>query len=337
MFFENLQNKLSKITNTSLTEVIYKNILINSKISKKHLSIKNFRGKNFNNSKVALIVAGGPSLRKNDFRKSIIKFREKFYIICADGTLYYLLEKKIIPDLVVTLDPHKKRIVRWFGDKKLSKEDIAKDDYYRRQDIDLKFRNEVITNKKILKYTNKYGKILNIAPCTSSSKSVVNRLVEMKSKLYWWNPFLDNPQKKNSLTKKIYKINKLPIINSIGNVGSACWVMAESVFNFRKIALIGMDNGYYIDTPIKATQYYDILTKTFGKKNIKKFYKKIYNKKIKKYFYTDHVYFWYKSIFLDAVKSSTSRTFNCTEGGIIFEKPIITIKFKDFCKTELTK
>ena len=51
--------------------------------------------------------------------------------------------------------------------------------------------------------------------------------------------------------------------------------MAESVFNFRKIALIGMDNGYYIDTPIKATQYYDILTKTFGKKNIKKFYKKI--------------------------------------------------------------
>jgi len=337
LFFDKIQKKLSQITNSSLTQEIYKNVLRNSKISKKNFSIKELRGKNYNNAKVALIVAGGPSLRKKDFRETIKKHRNLFYIICADGTLYYLLEKKIIPDLVVTLDPHKKRIVRWFGDKKLSKSDIAKDDYYRRQDIDLKFRNEIITNKKIIKYTNRYGKILNIAPCTSSSKSVVDRLIEMKSNLFWWNPFLDNPKKKNSLTKKIFKLNKLPVINSIGNVGSACWVIAESVFNFKKIVLIGMDNGYYIDTPIRATQYYDILIKTFGKNNIKKFYKKIYNKKLKKYFYTDHVYFWYKTLFLDAVKSSNSRTYNCTEGGIIFEKPIITRKFKDFCKTELTK
>ena len=27
-----------------------------------------------------------------------------------------------------------------------------------------------------------------------------------------------------------------------------------------------MDCSYYIDTPIKATQYYDILIRTFGKK-----------------------------------------------------------------------
>jgi len=337
LFFQKLQKKLGSITNISLTNEIYKNILRNSKISKKHFSIKNFKDKNFNNSKVALIVAGGPSLRKKDFRNIIIKYRKKFHIICAEGTLFYLLEKNIIPDLVVTLDPHKKRIVRWFGDKNLTKKDLQKDDYYRRQDLDLKFRNEISTNKKILKYTNKYGKLLNIAPCTSSSLLVVKRLLEMKSKLFWWNPFLDEPNQKNSLSKKIYKLNKLPLINSIGNVGSACWVIAESVFKFRRIVLIGMDCAYYIDTPIQATQYYDVLIQTFGKKNINKFYKKIYNKKLKKYFYTDHVYFWYKNLFINAVKSSSSKTYNCTEGGIIFENPIITRKFIDFCKLELTK
>ena len=37
------------------------------------------------------------------------------------------------------------------------------------------------------------------------------------------------------------------------------------------------------------------------------------------------------------LKNSYSKTYNCTEGGIIFEKPIITRKFKDFCSIELIK
>ena len=77
----------------SLSKEIYKNILRNSKIVKKHFSIKELKNKNFNNSKVALIVAGGPSLRKKDFRNLITKNRKKFHIICAEGTLFYLLEK----------------------------------------------------------------------------------------------------------------------------------------------------------------------------------------------------------------------------------------------------
>ena len=195
-----MQKKLGSITNTSLSKEIYKNILRNSKIVKKHFSIKELKNKNFNNSKVALIVAGGPSLRKKDFRNLITKNRKKFHIICAEGTLFYLLQKKIIPDLVVTLDPHKKRIVRWFGDKNLTKKDLKKDDYYRRQDLDLKFRNEISTNKKILNYTTKYGKLLNLS--TSSSSLVVKRLIEMKSKLFWWNPFRMNQSKKIAFRKK---------------------------------------------------------------------------------------------------------------------------------------
>ena len=40
--------------------------------------------------------------------------------MCRRNTILFV-RKKIIPDLVVTLDPHKKRIVRWFGDKNLTK------------------------------------------------------------------------------------------------------------------------------------------------------------------------------------------------------------------------
>ena len=64
-----------------------------------------------------------------------------------------------------------------FGEKK----DIQKDDYFKRQEIDIKFRNELKINKKILKLTNKFGKKLKILACTSSSESVVKRIVEIKS------------------------------------------------------------------------------------------------------------------------------------------------------------
>ena len=77
--------------------------------------------------------------------------------------------------------------------------------------------------------------------CTSSSKSVVRRLIESKTIIYWWNAFLDDPNKKNSITIKIFKINKLPIVNTGGNVGSAAWMMSENVFNCKNIALLGMD------------------------------------------------------------------------------------------------
>ena len=127
----------------------------------------------------------------------------------------------------------------------------------------------------------------------------------------------------------------MPLINSLGNVGSACWVIAESVLGCKKIVLIGLDCAYYLGTPLKATQYYDILSETVGKENIKKFYKRIYNPKIKKYFFTDYIYFWYKTLLLDAIKESNAKTFNCTNGGILYEKPILTIKLENFVKMYL--
>ena len=317
---------------------ILKNINKNIKYcnKKKILSVVNIRNSRFKKkTNIALVVGGGPSLRKNNFIPLIKKNKKKLIIISTDGSLYYLLENNIVPDLVITLDPHKSRIVRWFGDEELNKSNIIKDDYFRRQDIDIKFRDEIITNKKIIKMLNKYGKKLNVAACTSSSQKVVERLKKIKAKIFWWHPFLDLPSSSKSLTKKIYNKLKLPIINSLGNVGSAAWVFAESVLGLKKIVLIGMDCSYYMDTPIKQTQYYDVLKKSFGLRNVDKFYKKIFNPKLKKFFFTDHIYYWYRKIFMDHLKKSKSITFNCSNGGILYQKPIKVMSFERFIKKNI--
>ena len=41
-------------------------------------------------------------------------------------------------------------------------------------------------------------------------------------------------QKKTDLSKKIFKLNKLPLINTGGNVGSASWMIADQVLIVRK-------------------------------------------------------------------------------------------------------
>ena len=127
----------------------------------------------------------------------------------------------------------------------------------------------------------------------------------------------------------------MPIINSGGNVGAAAWMFADSVLKVDKIALLGMDFSYYMDTPIKNTQYYDRISKLTKKENIKSFFKKIYNPKEKKFFYSDYVYLWYKEIFLEMVNNTNTKTFNCSKAGIIFENGIVWTSLKKFCKINL--
>ena len=57
---------------------------------------------------------------------------------------------------------------------------------------------------------------------TSSSKKVVKRLMSTQADLYWWNPLLDDPKMKNSVSKKIYKI----CTHRINNVNLWCvnWI-----------------------------------------------------------------------------------------------------------------
>ena len=329
---DKLHKKLNSVTFKSLSKEVYTNAKNNLKFLNFGKSLKELLQINKEN-KNAIIVGGGPSLRKINQIKVLKKYKKNFIIIACDGALYYLLSNGVIPDLVVTFDPHPTRIIRWFGNTNLKKKDLIKDDYFSRQDIETKFNNEIESNKKIIALFNKNAKKLKIALCTSSSKLVVRRLIDSKTNIYWWNAFLDDPNKKNSLTKKIFKLNKLPIVNTGGNVGSAAWMMADNVFNCKKIALLGMDFGYYKETPIHATQYYDVLLKICkDKSKVKNFYSNIYNNKLKKIFYSDYVYMWYKKCLVEMINNSKSSTYNCTMGGILLDKKIKWSTLEQFCK-----
>ena len=76
-----------------------------------------------------------------------LKYHKKFLIIACDGSLFYLLSNNIIPDLVITFDPHPSRVIRWFGDLQLDEKSIKKDDYFARQDLEIMFNNELKMNK----------------------------------------------------------------------------------------------------------------------------------------------------------------------------------------------
>ena len=330
-FLDKIHSKIGKSTYNNIVPKVLKNAKYNTKYSYLGHSIKELR--NYNSKKKnAIIIGAGPSLRRNNQLKIIKKNAAKYILIACDGSLFYLLSNKIIPDLVVTFDPHPTRIIRWFGDKNLNKNKLKKDDYFARQDLEKKFNSQLKSNKKIIKLFDYYANKLKIALCTSSSKAVVNRLINSKTNIYWWNPFLDDPKKKNSVTKKIFKTNGFPVINTGGNVGATCWMIADSLFNCQKIALIGMDFAYYMDTPIKSTQYYDVLKKISNKEDLKFFYSKIYNPQMKRYYYSDHVYIWYKKCLLEMLKNASSDTTNCTGGGILFGKRIKWGSLLDFCK-----
>lgn len=332
-FFKKIQRNLSNITSKSIQKIALKNAQSNFKFLKNGKSIINIKNYKFNKKTCnALIISGGPSLREINHIKLIKKNEKKIIIISTDGSLFFLLENNIIPDLIVSLDPHPTRIIRWFGDEKLSEKKLKKDNYFRSQDIDIKFKNEVIVNKQILSLTKRYGAKFNVALCTSAPINVTKRLIKIKSKIFWWNPFLDDPKLKKSFSYKLYKLNKMPLINSGGNVGSACWMIASEVLNCKNIGLIGMDFSYYTKTKINKTQYYSLLKENFGNKNVKKFYKKIYNPIYRKYYYTDYVYNWYKDIFFEMLKNSKNNTVNCTEGGILFGKHIKNMKLFSFFK-----
>ena len=231
---------------------------------------------------------------------------------------------------MVTIDPHKYRIVRWFGNPNLTKEELENDDYYRRQDMDETFSDELKTNDELINLINDHCKGMPIALSTGSSKAVVDRVISVGMDIYWFNPMLDEPNIDASHTMAIHRQNKLPCVNCGGNVGTAAWMILDAVLIAKRIALTGFDYSYYSDTNYVQTQYYNDAVDIFGEENLDEFFIKIHNPIIDKWFYTDPAYLWYKNSFLEMVKDANCETYNCTNGGILFGDNIIFCRLEEF-------
>jgi len=276
----------------------------------------------------AIVISAGPSLRRKDPARLILREKLSQTIVCADGALYYCLRNGLIPDYVVSVDPHPERIVRYFGDPDLAK--TPDDDYFRRQDLDKAMNtDEVRRNREIVSLVNRWGKELSVIISTSVTPRITRRCIDAGMKLYWWNPIYDDYEKKGSLTKKISAITGAPCMSTGGNVGTSAWIFANVILQARRIALVGMDLSYPPGTSPYNTQYYHEMKEVFGE-NPDEGFIRIYNPYLKETWYTDPAYYWYRENFLQLARSVDSETCNCTEGGILFGRGIRFVRLADF-------
>lgn len=299
-------------------------------------SVLKLRETNIYQSNKALVIAAGPSLHRYDFAKIIKESCYDGMIITTESSMSWCLRNNIKPDLVVTVDPHPERIVRWFGDPDLTIEKIKDDDYFSRQDMDPEFiNNQYSFNSDLVELVNKSGHGINIAISSSASSAVVNRAIDSGMNIYWWNPYYDDFDAGQSLTRTLYDSNHLPCINAGGNVGTAAWVIAHSVLDIKNIGLLGFDFSYYADTTYKQTQYYNELLDIFGVNNIDKAFMRFMNPQTNTEFFTDPAYYWYRESFLEMAAMASAdgvKTFNLTNGGILFGENIILSSLKEFMK-----
>lgn len=293
-------------------------------------SIAALRGQSLGKSKSAVIIAAGPSVKRQDPLKLVREHDYDGVVIATESALAYCLRNEVVPDLTISLDPHATRIVRWFGDPALSEDSLRADDYFRRQDMDEAFANEMAMNQELLDLFDKYGDQIKIALSTSASEAVTSRVLDIGMDIYWWNPMYDDPDEDGGITQELQCLNRLPAINAGGNVGSAAWMMASAVLELPKVALTGMDFSYYADTPYENTQYYREALDLVGEENLDSIYIKVFNPFTETWFYSDPAYFWYREALLDMLSVSECETFNCTEGGIVFGDNIQFVPLANF-------
>ncbi len=264
----------------------------------------------------ALVISAGPSLHKKKSLQTVSKAGFGGCVVAADGALGHCLRNNIIPDYVLTVDPDPHRIIRWFGDPRLSER--PKDDYFLRQDLEPALNSEEkARNRELIDLVNLQGPKIKLIISTSSSPELARRCMEAGMELYWWNPIYDDYEKEDSLTKQLFELNKAPCMVTGGNVGSSAWVFAHSILKRSTVVLVGMDFSYAPGTNVRNTQYYDILMEIIPD-HPEAGLIEVYNPYLKETWLTDPAYFWYTRNFLGMAPQAACKTYNCTEGGILF-------------------
>ncbi|NQV57935.1 MAG: motility associated factor glycosyltransferase family protein [Rhodospirillales bacterium] len=324
---------MSEMTHNRFGQLWLENAEANARHLGQGQSIERLRNAPLKEGDSAVVIAAGPSLKRHDPGRKIVDTGYRGTLIATDSAMAYCLRNGLVPDLVVTLDPHATRIVRWFGDPSLTEENLRQDDYFKRQDQDDAFADELRANDEMLELLSRHGKNMRIALSTSASQAVVNRAIETGMQIYWWNPMFDDPDKPGSASAKLQAQNGMPCINAGGNVGTACWMMADVVLAKKHVALVGVDFSYYDGTPYKNTQYYKEAVNLVGQENLDSLFVRIFNPHLGEWFYTDPAYFWYREAFLELVQDADCKTYNCTEGGILFGDNIEVVRFDEFLDT----
>lgn len=310
-------------------------IVENSKWNKQFISksIKDVPKPEGDQAASAIVISAGPSLYKNNILARIKDSGYRGSIIAIDGSYVRCIKAGLEPDYVLTLDPHPTRIVRWFGDPDFER-NLEGDDYFSRQDLDIAFRNNSIEeNRCNIALVDQHGKAAKLIICSAAPKNVVERILKVGFDSYWWVPLVDNPEQSDSLTRAMVRESGLPAMNTGGTVGTAAWVFALTLLNIPKIAVVGMDLGYYKnDTFHFQTQTYYSLKERVGEENIHEYFPEFTYPGTGEVFYTDPTYYWYCRNMLDLVAASGTTVFNCTGGGTLIGPGVECMEVEDFCR-----
>jgi hypothetical protein len=278
-----------------------------------------------------MIVSAGPSIARENMIPRLVASGYRGLIVCIDATLIRCLKAGIIPDYCVTIDPHPTRMLRWFGDPDLA-EHLSADDYFLRQDLDVAFRtNSIEENRKNLELVDRHASRIKLVTYSSIAESLARRIHAAGFDTYWCNPLVDDPRDPQSITGRLYRINRLPALNTGGNVGTAAWVFAHSVLGCARIGAIGMDYSYYPDLPLKQTQtYYELLTLAGDEKSLEEYFFRPEAAENPRGFYTDPTYMWYRTNFLDLLARNRGALHNCSEAGILYGPGVIPSTLERF-------
>lgn len=263
----------------------------------------------------AVVVGAGASLQRRRSLERLAATRFTGTVVAADGALGACLRSGIVPHVVVCVDPHRERIIRWFGDPLMVAS--PEDDYFRRQEMDpVHARDEVAANRELIGLVDKHGPSIRIAIATSASPAIADRCQTAGMELFWWNPMYDDYEKAESVSRRLHEANGLPCLNGGGNVGTAAWVIAHSVLGRRRVGLLGLDFSYPPGTPYERTQYYPELRELLGDR-FAEAYVSLENP-LGETWFCDPAYCWFRDVFLEMAASAGCETVNCTEGGILF-------------------
>jgi len=282
----------------------------------------------------AVVVAAGPSLRRQRIIPRLKVLQDQFTIVCCDGALPMCLRGGLVPDIVVSVDPHRDRIVRWFGDPNLNER--PDDDYYRRQDLDIYMReDEHNRNIEVLELVNRHGPNILAAFSTSVAPDVTERCHGLGMKIYWWNPLYDDWSKPNSYTRQVFELTGgIPCMTGLGHTGGAAWVLAHSILGSKRVAIMGMDLGYPEGTSVVNTQFYEYV-KHLPLEQAESLLLRVENPHTEGAYMTDPVYYWYRETMLEAIQLADCITVNCTGEGILFGKGIQWENIEDFAVGEV--
>lgn len=293
-------------------------ILANAKRNAPH--IKNTIRECMPDNRPCVVVSAGPSLYRKSSLKTLRAYRHKVCVVAVDGSYIQCLRAGIVPDYVVTVDPHPTRIVRWFGDPQIE-ENLNGDDYFARQDLDEAFRtNQIEQNEKniALVDANKTALVVGVA----AGANVVARTQPFDR--YWFTPLVDSPVS-GSLTSQMVEATKAPALNTGGTVGTAAWAFAFVILESPNIAVVGMDMAYYADTPHERTQTYNLI----GHEPMAYI---AMSSPDGESFYTDPTYRWYCHNFNELLEWNRAVIYNCTEGGVLMGKNVRWMRLSEWLK-----